>query len=117
MAAKGQRASRDKAAQVRKGRPLPKRRPTRTPRAKAAVASEDSAVRILELLEAHRDRTFRRVPSRRVTGEQSALAFINETGFCAAFTPGLGVPCLREAIEGRREPKLPSIFSTTARSS
>ena len=47
------------------------------------------------------------MPARRVTGEQSALGFINETGFCAAFTPGLGVPCLREAIEGRREPKLP----------
>ncbi len=62
---------------------------------------------IAERLEAHRDCTFRRVASRRVTGEQSALAFINETGFCAAFTPGLGVPCLREAIEGRREPKLP----------
>jgi hypothetical protein len=73
----------------------------------AGSAAEDSAVNIVELLEAHRDRTFRRVPSRRVTGEQSALGFINETGFCAAFTPGLGVPCLREAIEGRREPKLP----------
>jgi hypothetical protein len=60
-----------------------------------------------ERLETHRDHTFRRVASRRVTGEQSALAFINQTGFCAAFTPGLGVPCLREAIEGRREPKLP----------
>ena len=47
------------------------------------------------------------MPSLCVTGEQSALAFINETGFCAAFTPGLGVPCLREAIEGRREPRLP----------
>ena len=58
-------------------------------------------------LEAHRDHTFRRVLSRRVTNEQSALAFINETGFCTAFTAGLGVPCLREAIEGRREPKLP----------
>lgn len=114
MAAKGQGASSHQAAQVRKGRPLPKPRSTRTKRAKAAgVATEatgvaeDSAVSIGELLEAHRDRTFRRVPSRRVTGEQSALGFINETGFCAAFTPGLGVPCLREAIEGRREPKLP----------
>lgn len=67
----------------------------------------EGAERIAERLEAHRDRTFRRVASRRVTGEQSALAFINETGFCAAFTPGLGVPCLREAIEGRREPELP----------
>lgn len=60
-----------------------------------------------DLLEAHRDHHFRRVPGRRVTGEQTALRFINETGFCAAFTAGLGVPCLREAIEGRREPELP----------
>ena len=36
-----------------------------------------------------------------------ALRFINETGFCTAFTAGLGLPCLREAIEGRREPELP----------
>jgi hypothetical protein len=70
-------------------------------------ASENSSAAIAERLEAHRDRTFRRLPSRRVTNEQSALAFVDETGFCTAFTPGLGVPCLREAIEGRREPKLP----------
>lgn len=72
-----------------------------------ADGSLGDAEGIAKRLEAHRDRTFRRVVSRRVNGEQSALAFINETGFCAAFTPGLGVPCLREAIEGRREPKLP----------
>jgi hypothetical protein len=60
-----------------------------------------------EILENHRDHHFRRVPARRVTGEQTALRFINETGFCAAFTAGLGLPCLREAIEGRREPALP----------
>lgn len=60
-----------------------------------------------DVLEAHRDHYFRRTPERRVTGESMALRFINETGFCAAFTAGLGVPCLREAIEGRREPELP----------
>jgi hypothetical protein len=60
-----------------------------------------------ELLEAHRDHHFRRIPARRVTSEPMALRFINETGFCAAFTAGLGLPCLREAIEGRREPELP----------
>jgi hypothetical protein len=60
-----------------------------------------------EILEDHRDHHFRRIPARRVTGEQTALRFINETGFCAAFTAGLGLPCLREAIEGRREPALP----------
>lgn len=60
-----------------------------------------------DVLEAHRDHHFRRIPGRRVTGETLALRFINETGFCAAFTAGLGLPCLREAIEGRREPELP----------
>jgi len=60
-----------------------------------------------DLLEAHRDHYFRRTPARRVTSETMALRFINETGFCAAFTAGLGLPCLREAIEGRREPELP----------
>ncbi|MBV8451154.1 MAG: hypothetical protein JOZ29_02620 [Deltaproteobacteria bacterium] len=58
-------------------------------------------------LEAHRDHYFRRTPARRVSSETMALRFINETGFCAAFTAGLGLPCLREAIEGRREPELP----------
>ena len=58
-------------------------------------------------LERHRDARFRRIRSRRVSGEQSALGFINEVGFCAAFTSGLGIPCLREAIAGEREPALP----------
>jgi hypothetical protein len=85
-----------------------KAEPARKSRTKTArVASEESADKVAELLEAHRDHTFRRLLSRRVTGEQGALGFIEETGFCAAFTAGLGVPCLREAIEGRREPKLP----------
>ncbi|MBI3758911.1 MAG: hypothetical protein HY269_04055, partial [Deltaproteobacteria bacterium] len=85
-----------------------KAEPARKSRTKAVpVKSQESAEKVAGLLEAHRDHTFRRLLSRRVTGEQSALAFIDETGFCAAFTAGLGVPCLREAIEGRREPKLP----------
>ncbi|MFZ0887637.1 MAG: hypothetical protein WA005_04225 [Candidatus Binataceae bacterium] len=62
---------------------------------------------VVASLERHRDLKFRRVPSRRVGGEKSALAFINEVGFCAAFTAGLGVPCLREAIAGEREPVVP----------
>ena len=62
---------------------------------------------LADVLERHRDHHFRRVPARRVTSERSALSFIDETGFCAAFTAGRGVPCLREAIEGRREPPLP----------
>ncbi len=81
---------------------------TRSARTAATSSSgDDFGDTLAARLEAHRDRTFRRLPSRRVTGEESALGFIEETGFCAAFTPGLGVPCLREAIEGRREPKLP----------
>jgi hypothetical protein len=61
----------------------------------------------LTRLEAHRDHHFRRLHKRRVAGEKSALAFINEVGFCTGFTAGLGVPCLREAIAGEREPKIP----------
>lgn len=66
-----------------------------------------SDVSFLDAFERHRDHHFRRIPARRVKGESDALSFIDEVGFCTAFTPGLGVPCLREAIEGRREPKLP----------
>ena len=62
---------------------------------------------IAATLEQHRDHHFRRMPSRRIGGASAALRFIEESGFCTAFTPGLGVPCLREAIEGRREPELP----------
>jgi hypothetical protein len=75
-----------------------------------AVNDRDSgsaAPTLADVLERHRDRHFRRIPARRVTSERSALSFINETGFCSAFTAGLGLPCLREAIEGRREPALP----------
>lgn len=61
----------------------------------------------LDALERHRDHHFRRLPHRRVGGERAALDFIEEVGFCAAFTAGMGVPCLREAIEGQREPPLP----------
>ena len=59
---------------------------------------------ILDALERHRDHHFRRVAARRVSGAKGALRFIEETGFCAAFVAGMGVPCLREAIVGQREP-------------
>jgi hypothetical protein len=62
---------------------------------------------LLERLERHRDFHFRRMPSRRVKSEAQALSFITEVGFCTAFTAGLDVPCLREAIVGQREPPLP----------
>ena len=62
---------------------------------------------LLDALEGHRDHHFRRMRSRRVIGEKSALKFIEEVGFCTGFTAGMGVPCLREAIAGAREPILP----------
>ena len=62
---------------------------------------------LLARLESHRDFHFRRIPSRRIGGEKTALRFVDDVGFCTAFTPGLGLPCLREAIAGQREPALP----------
>jgi hypothetical protein len=62
---------------------------------------------LLDALERHRDHHFRRVRARRISGEKSALRFIEEVGFCTAFVAGRGVPCLREAIVGQREPKVP----------
>ncbi len=62
---------------------------------------------ILGALERHRDFHFRRIATRRVTGEKSALKFIEQVGFCTGFTAGMGVPCLREAIAGAREPSMP----------
>ena len=67
-------------------------------------AAEGPRAVLLEPLEHHRDHHFRRIPSRRVSGERTALRFIEEVGFCTAFTAGLDVPCLREAIVGEREP-------------
>jgi hypothetical protein len=71
----------------------------------SAAALSDSA--LLDALERRRDFHFRRMPSRRVSGEKSALKFIDEVGFCTGFSAGLNVPCLREAIAGTREPALP----------
>ena len=71
----------------------------------AAAPAPDTG--ILDALERHRDFHFRRIPARRVTGEKSALKFIGEVGFCTGFPSGLGVPCLREAISGTREPVMP----------
>ncbi len=79
-------------------------RAARTTEVRDAARQAASAI---EALERHRDYHFRRRKSRRVTGEKSALAFINEVGFLTAFTAGLGVPCLREAIAGEPEPPLP----------
>jgi hypothetical protein len=74
---------------------------------RAGAKQLEARAAALEALERHRDHHFRRLRSRRVTGEKTALAFIEEVGFCTGFTAGLGVPCLREAIAGEREPQIP----------
>ncbi len=69
------------------------------------VASSALTHRDLERL---RDRSFRRIPRLRVRGERTALAFIEEVGFCSAFhrfrEP---LPCLWVAVCGRRNPRFP----------
>jgi Winged helix DNA-binding domain len=55
-----------------------------------------------------RDRRFRRSPSRRVTSERTALAFVREVGFCSTFYRfPEGVACLWEAVAGRANPRWP----------
>ncbi len=64
-------------------------------------------VRLGELLR-YRDRRFRRLPGLRVRGERGALAFVNDVGFCSTFARfPEGVPCLWEAVAGRRDPRWP----------
>ena len=59
-------------------------------------------------VEAWRDRAFRRLPSLRVRGEQSALRFVNEVGFCFTLSDfGLPVASLYVAVCGRRHPRWP----------
>jgi hypothetical protein len=85
----------------------PRRRTPEVKLASRVAAPTQVADSLLDRLERHRDHHFRRLPHRRIKDERTALAFINEAGFCSAFTAGLGVPCVREAFEGRREPPLP----------
>ena len=59
-------------------------------------------------VEAWRDRTFHRLPERRVRGERSALRFVNEVGFSFTLSDfGLPVPSLYVAVCGRRRPRWP----------
>ena len=59
-------------------------------------------------LERSRDRTFRRVPTRRIRSERDALAFVNEVGICSTFYRfPEGLACLWEAVVGRRDPRWP----------
>ncbi len=62
----------------------------------------------LARLERSRDRSFRRLPSLRVRGARSALAFVNSVGICSTFYRfPEGLPCLWEAVAGRRDPAWP----------
>ena len=59
-------------------------------------------------VETWRDRTFRRLPANRVRGERSALAFVNDVGWCFTLSDfGLPVPSLYVAVCGRRHPRRP----------
>ena len=56
----------------------------------------------------YRDRRFRRLPRLRVRGARTALQFVNDVGFCSTFARfPEGVPCLWEAVAGRRDPRWP----------
>lgn len=61
----------------------------------------------LAQLERERDYTFRRTLSRRVRGETSGVRFVEEVGFCTAFSRRLNLPCLWVAICGQRNPRMP----------
>ncbi len=59
-------------------------------------------------IEALRDRTFRRLPHLKVRGEQTALRFVNDVGFCFTLSDfGLPVASLYVAVCGRRHPRWP----------
>jgi hypothetical protein len=59
-------------------------------------------------LRALRDRRFRHRRALRVTGEASALTFIQSVGFCSTFYRfPEGVACLWEAVVGRPDPRWP----------
>jgi Winged helix DNA-binding domain len=62
----------------------------------------------VENLEIQRDRRFRRTPRLRVLNERTALQFIDDVGFCLAFTNRTQqLPCLWVAVCGRRDPVFP----------
>jgi hypothetical protein len=59
-------------------------------------------------LERLRDKTFRRFPGLRIRSERAALAFVNAVGICSTFYRfPEGLPCLWEAVAGRRDPRWP----------
>jgi hypothetical protein len=73
----------------------------------ASSSSSDSDP-ALEDLERRRDRSFRRLPSLRVTGQTSALRFLQDVGLASLFAVrGQNLPCLWVAVCGRRDPQFP----------
>jgi len=59
-------------------------------------------------LAAARDRLHRTTLARRIRGERSALAFLEEVGFAFLFDNfGTGLPFLWAAVSGRRDPRWP----------
>jgi hypothetical protein len=73
----------------------------------ARALTQTYAIPDLARLERERDVTFHRTAGRRVRGEASATRFIEEVGFCTAFSRRINVPCLWVAICGRRDPRMP----------
>lgn len=72
------------------------------------MAPRRGAALTLTGLARERDRAFCRLPSLRVRGERSALAFVNRVGICSTFYRfPEGLPCLWEAVAGCREPRWP----------
>jgi len=62
----------------------------------------------LDQLEQVRDRTLRRRSDLRVHGPRRALRFLNDVGLASLFaTRGLHLPCLWQAVCGRRQPDFP----------
>ena len=61
-----------------------------------------------EKIERYRDRTHHRTPGRAVRSKAAALRFIEQVGFCYAFTSDRSeLPCLRSAVCGERDPIMP----------
>jgi hypothetical protein len=61
-----------------------------------------------EQIELWRDHTYRRTPARQVRDIPAALHFVNEVGFCFAFTARRSeLPCLWHAACGERHPVYP----------
>ncbi len=59
-------------------------------------------------IESLRDQRYRRTPALQVKSIPAALDFINDVGFCFAFSPGNAeLPCLWHAACGTRQPVMP----------